>query len=61
MSRCGDCAFYEKCSKECRGLDKNEEFPEIGGCEAFQLADDKTRQERKMFKRLAQYAKEKKE
>ena len=42
------------------GLDENEGFPEIGGCETFQLAEDKTRQYREVFKRITQYMKEKK-
>lgn len=33
--RCGDCVFFEKCSKECKGLDENESFPEVGGCGKF--------------------------
>ena len=61
MSRCGDCQFFEKCSKVCMGLDENEGFLEIGGCETFQLADDKTRQYREVFKRITKYMKEKRE
>lgn len=52
--RCGDCQFFEKCSKVCIGLDENETFAEIGGCETFQAADDKTRQYRKTFKAITE-------
>lgn len=58
LPRCGDCQFFDQCSKVCIGLDENETFAEIGGCETFQAADDKTRQEREVFNRLKQYAKE---
>lgn len=58
MSVCGDCQFFEKCSKVCIGLDENESFPEIGGCETFQPADDKTKQYRKVCKQIIQYVKE---
>lgn len=33
--RCGDCVFFEQCSKECKGLDENECFSEVGGCGKF--------------------------
>ena len=59
LPRCGDCAFFEKCSEVCIGLDENETFPETGGCETFQAADDKTRQYREEIKRITEYMKPK--
>jgi hypothetical protein len=32
MAKCGDCIHYEKCKPY---VDKEESFPEVGGCDAF--------------------------
>lgn len=61
LPRCGDCNFFEKCSQVCIGLDENETFPEIGGCETFQAADDKTKQYREVLHNITKHMKEKRE
>lgn len=55
LPRCGDCHFFEKCSQVCIGLDENETFAEIGGCETFQAADDKTISCRKALKAVMEF------
>ena len=36
MSRCGDCKYFEECRTECKGLDADEQFAEVGGCRRFE-------------------------
>lgn len=36
MSRCGDCRYFTECLKECKGLDADEQFAEVGGCRRFE-------------------------
>ena len=59
LRRCGDCQFFDTCLRASGDLDENETFAEIGGCKTFQVADDKTRQDRKVIHNITKYMKEK--
>lgn len=39
MKRCGECEFFDECSKICYKLDPNETFAEIGGCPCYSATD----------------------
>lgn len=54
MNRCGDCQFFEECSKEYSGLGE-----EARACADYQGADDKTRVYRAVLKRITEYMKTK--